>query len=284
MRVIARPGGRRPRLRLDLASIAVAPAGILLIVAAQAVEGLPIGALLQWQAALVVIGGTLSAVMVSYSPRELGEAVRAALRSFRRVDDDVDAMGAMLVALSIRAHRRGLMALESELDNLSDPFLREGLALAVDDTPADTLRELLSVESGARELEDAAPARVFEAAAGYAPTLGILGAVLGLVDVMRNLSAPGALGSGVASAFVATIYGVGIANLVLLPLAGRLRERAALAARRRELITHGLCAIHLRMNPRLVAQKLRSFCTRMPRIEEIAAPRGMPEPRSRIPA
>jgi len=133
---------------------------------------------------------------------------------------------------------------------------------------------LLVIESGARDAEEEAPARVFEAAAGYAPTLGILGAVLGLVQVMQRLGSPGSLGSGIAVAFVATVYGVGSANMILLPVAGRLRERATHAARRRELMTHGLCAIHGRMNPRLVARKLRSFSTEMPKIEEIATRLG----------
>jgi chemotaxis protein MotA len=113
--------------------------------------------------------------------------------------------------------------------------------------------------------------RIFEAAAGYASTMGILGAVLGLMRVMEHISAPGMLGSGIALAFVATVYGVGAANLVLLPIAGRLRERALARARRRELIIAGLRALQQRMNPRLVAQKLRAFSSRMPRIDELNA-------------
>jgi chemotaxis protein MotA len=261
----------RSRLRLDIGSIAVLPAGILLIVVAQTIEGMPLGSLLQWPAALIVVGGTLAAVMISYSPDEIGKAVRSAAGTFTRVPDDTDALAATMVTLAMRAHRRGLLALENDIDAVPDAFLREGLVLAIDGSSLDTLRELLAIESGAREAEEEAPARIFEAAAGYAPTLGILGAVLGLVQVMQRLGTPGSLGSGIAMAFVATVYGVGAANLLLLPIAGRLRERAGLAARRRELMTHGLCAIHERMNPRLVARKLRSFSTDMPRIEEIAS-------------
>jgi chemotaxis protein MotA len=271
---MARTPRGRHRLRLDLASIAVVPAGVILIVAAQAIDGVPLGALLQWPAALIVLGGTLAAVMISYTPHELMTAVRAAGRTFLHSQDDTDALAATMVALSIRAHRRGLLALESEIDNLSDPFLREGLVLAVDGGSIEALRELLAIESGAREAEEEAPARVFEAAAGYAPTLGILGAVLGLVQVMQRLGSPGSLGSGIAVAFVATVYGVGSANMLLLPIAGRLRERATHAARRRELMTHGLCAIHARTNPRLVARRLRSFSTDMPKIEDIATRLG----------
>jgi chemotaxis protein MotA len=268
-----RPRGRN-RPRLDLASIAIVPAGIVLIVIAQVIDGVPLGSLLQWQAALIVLGGTLAAVMISYSPRELMSAMRAAGRTFLHSQDDTDALAATMVALAIRAHRRGPLALENEIDGVADPFLREGLVLAIDGGPIEALQELLEIESGAREAEEEAPARVFEAAAGYAPTLGILGAVLGLVQVMQRLGSPGSLGSGIAVAFVATVYGVGAANLVLLPIAGRLRERATHAARRRELMTHGLCAIHERLNPRLVARKLRSFSTAMPKIEDIATRLG----------
>lgn len=270
------------RLRLDIASIAVLPAGVALIMLSQIGDGVSILALLHWPAALIVLGGTLAAVMVSYSPGELLKAVHAAGRTFVASEDDTDALAATLLALSIRAHRRGAMVLEAEAETLGDPFLRDGMLLAIDGSPIETLRELLAVESAAREAEDEAPARIFEAAAGYSPTLGILGAVLGLVQVMQNLGAPGALGSGIAAAFVATVYGVGSANLLLLPIAGRLRERAARAERRREMMTHALCAIHLRTNPRLVAQKLRSFSTQMPRIEEIAtrmAGRAAPIPK-----
>jgi chemotaxis protein MotA len=141
----------------------------------------------------------------------------------------------------------------------------------VDGAAPEMLNDVLALETRAQEAEEDIPARIFEAAAGYAPTMGILGAVLGLMRVMEHLSAPGMLGSGIALAFVATVYGVGFANLVLLPIAGRLRERAVVRARRRELIVQGLQALQTRMNPRLMSQKLRAFTTRMPRIEELAA-------------
>jgi chemotaxis protein MotA len=184
--------------------------------------------------------------------------------------DDIETVAATLVSLSIRAHRRGLMAVEEDADQIADPFLREGVLLVADAESAETLKEWLALESETREADDEAPARVFEAAAGYAPTLGILGAVLGLAQVMQKLSAPGVLGSEIAVAFVATIYGVGLANLVLLPVAGRIRERAAAAARRRDMIAQALCAIRSDMHPRLVAQKLRAYAASLPRIEELA--------------
>ncbi len=255
----------------DVASMLVAPLGIVVVVIAQRVSGLNVDALVHAPAALVVFGGTLGAVLISYSPRELGAATRAAWRAFRVKDDDVESLAATLVGMSVRAHRHGLMAIESEVETLGDSFLRHGLTLAVDHTETSVVEEFLVAERSAREADDEAPARVFEAAAGYAPTLGILGAVLGLIRVMQDLGTPAALGAGIAAAFAATAYGVGIANLVLLPIAGRLREQAARASRRRDLIAQGVCAIHKRTNPRLVAQGLGVPVT-VPRLDDVMQP------------
>lgn len=261
---------RRRRRRLDLLSIALAPAGVVVILLAQQVDGGALSSLMQGPAALIVFGGTLGAVLVSYRPREIVQAIRGALGAFLVPDHDVDGLATTLTALSIRAHRGGLLALENDLDRIADPFLRHGLTLAVDDTPHATLEDFLTAEKAARDSDEEAPARVFEAAAGYAPTFGILGAVLGLMRVMEHLDAPAALGTGMAVAFVSTAYGIAAANLVLLPLAGRLRERAALASRRRELIIQGVSAIQQRLHPRLVAQKVGVYSDEMPALEELA--------------
>ncbi len=263
---------RRGIFGFDISSIIVAPIGLAVLLVAQRVSGLTIQSLVHVPAALVVFGGTLGAVLISYSPRNILDACRAAGRAFRVVDDDVDALATTLVGMSVRAHRHGLMSIEADVEKLGDPFLRHGLTLAVDNSDPGVIDEFLAAERSARDAAEEAPARVFEAAAGYAPTLGILGAVLGLIRVMQNLGTPATLGSGIAAAFVATAYGVGIANLVLLPLAGRLRERAFHAARRRELITQAVCAIHKRSNPRLVAQGLRAHSVDMPRGVEDVAP------------
>jgi chemotaxis protein MotA len=283
-RPVASPRRREPRL--DILSIALAPLGIVVVLLAQFLDGSPLGALIQGSSALVVGGGTLAAILVSFTPAEVMRAVRAAGHAFRTPDDDIDRLAAQMVTLSVRAHRKGLPALEPDIDDIDDRFLRDGLALVVDGTSATILGEMLAVETAAREAEEDVPARIFEAAAGYAPTMGILGAVLGLMRVMEHLTAPGTLGSGIALAFVATVYGVGGANLVLLPIAGRLRERAVLQARRRELITQGLQAMQQRLNPRLLAHKLRAFSDRVPRIDELnaPAPQGRPVRSPRIPA
>lgn len=261
---------KKTRRRFDIAAILLAPFGVAVVLLSQYVDGGSGSALVQGPAALIVLGGTLGAVLLSYSPSQVIAACRAALKGFERRDDDADALAATLVAMSIRAHRRGVLSLEAESDAIDDDFFREILSLAVDGTAPDVFRDLITVQKAARDADEDTPARVFEAAAGYAPTMGILGAVLGLMRVMQSLGAPGTLGAGIAVAFVATVYGVGIANLVLLPIAGRLRESAAHAARRREIIAHGLDAIHRRLNPHLVARKLKVFSSALPRVEDIA--------------
>lgn len=247
-----------PRKRaFDVASLMTLPLGILIVLGAQWLEGGSPRSLLQGPAALIVFGGTCAAVLVSYSPKEVARALRTVAASFERVPDDMDSLMTTLVGIAGRAHRKGLMALEAELGGLDNRFLSDGLTLIVDGVSIETLQDMAAAERRARDADAEMPARVFESAAGYAPTLGILGAVLGLIEVMQHLSEPASLGSGIAVAFVATVYGVGAANLLFLPLAGRLRERAELASRRRDLIAEALFAIHARTNPRLVAHKLK---------------------------
>jgi chemotaxis protein MotA len=247
---------RRKRV-LDVASLLTLPLGVVIVLAAQWLEGGAPRALLQGPAALIIFGGTCAAVLVSYSPREVGRALRAVAATFERITDDTDVLMSRLVAIASRAHRKGLMSLETEIGDIDHRLLRDGLTLIVDGTSIEVLRDMVATERRAREADEEMPARVFEAAAGYAPTLGILGAVLGLIEVMHHLTEPAALGSGIAVAFVATVYGVGAANLLFLPLAGRIRERAAFAGRRRDLVAEALFAIHARTNPRLVAHKLK---------------------------
>ena len=257
---MAAPVRKKTRMpRFDTASILMLPLGIIIVIVAQMIEGGSPNSLLQAAAALIVFGGTAAAVLVSYSPQEVMRATRSVIDTFRVVDTTTDQLAQRLVAIAGQAHRKGLMALENELTIIEDPFLAGGLSLVIDGVAIESLRDITATERRARDADEEAPARVFEAAAGYAPTLGILGAVLGLIQVMQHLSEPGSLGSGIAVAFVATVYGVGSANLIFLPLAGRLRERAATNSRRRDLIAEALFAIHERMNPRLVAQKLRAL-------------------------
>ena len=260
----------RPRPVYDSLSIVGLPLAVAAIVGGHLLEGGSVGSLFQAAAGLIVFGGTLGAVLLSHSMREVKDAVRSLRYVF--VDDMqpatqvLDAIG----RLAVKARKDGILSLEDEIPSLPDPFMRRGLRLAVDGTNPTTLRSMLEAENDSREEHEEGPARVFEAAGGYAPTVGILGAVLGLIHVMENLSDPGKLGAGIAVAFVATVYGVGSANLLLLPVGSKLRARAIRRARRREVILEGVLAIQEGQNPRLIDQKLRGLLAN----DDVAAPAG----------
>ena len=245
--------------RVDVAILIGAVVGIGLVLGGHGLEGGRMQSLLQGAAAVIVFGGTLGAVLLSFPLRDL----RTAVTSLRHlvVDDAPPADGtvALIGRFAVRARKEGLLALEDDADRMSDPFLKRALALAIDGTASTTLRAMLEDEIATREEMEEIPARVFEAAGGYAPTVGILGAVLGLIHVMENLADPSNLGSGIAVAFVATIYGVGSANLIFLPIGSRFRARAQRNARRREAVLEGVMAIQEGLNPRLIDQKLRGL-------------------------
>jgi len=254
---VTRTGDKKRRV--ELTTLAGALVGVGLVLVGHGLEGGRLGSLLQGAAALIVFGGTIGAVLVSFPL----EDVRRACVSLKYlvVNDDapVEDVLSTVGRFALKARKEGLLALEEDADRVGDPFLRKGLTLAIDGTNSTTLRSMLEDEISSREDADQMPAHVFEAAGGYAPTIGILGAVLGLIHVMENLSDPSNLGSGIAVAFVATIYGVGSANLILLPVASKLRSRASRLARRREVILEGIMAIQEGLNPRLIEQKLRGL-------------------------
>ena len=250
---------KRRASRLEYATIFGLPAAIGIVVLAQVLEGAPPRALWQPTAALVVFGGTLAAVLVSYPVALVRRTFAAIKDTFISRADPVEAVLEEIIHYSQVSRRKGLIALESEIDRAVDPFLKFALGLAVDGTNAKIARQILEVESDARREFAEAPADVLETAAGYSPTLGILGAVLGLIHVMQSLGEPSKLGGGIAVAFVATVYGVGSANLVLLPLATKLRGSARRAAINRELIIEGITAVQEGLNPRVIEQKLRGF-------------------------
>ncbi len=245
--------------RLDLTSLVGFPLSIGLILLGQMLEGGKLGSLLQMAAALIVFGGTFGAVLVSFSITEVWRAFKA-LRDVvvEQVHDPEEAID-KIVRYATQARKQGIMSLEDSLDEEPDPFMRRGLALAVDGSNPHIVREMLEMEIEAREKDEELPARVWESAGGYAPTIGIIGAVLGLIHVMDNLSDPSKLGAGIAVAFVATVYGVGTANLIFLPIGTKLRVRAQMNAWRRELLLEGILAIQEGLNLRLIEEKLRGF-------------------------
>ena len=170
-----------------------------------------------------------------------------------------DALVDSVVALADRARREGLLALEDAIREVEDPFLRRGLELAIDGTDPEDLREILESEIEAKRKGDKVGAKLFGDMGGYAPTIGIIGTVLGLVHVLENLSKPDELGHLIAGAFVATLWGVLTANVLWLPLGNRLKRISDLECAQMELAVEGICSIQAGANPRLVARKLRSL-------------------------
>jgi chemotaxis protein MotA len=245
--------------RVDIVSLLSLPLVLAVLIATQWLEGGRLRTLLQPAAAFIVFGGTFAALLLSFPVATLRRAVVALRRAFSSEPPRTRALIARFGQYAGRSRRLGIMTLEADIAGESDPFLARALELAVDGLPQASVRHALEIDSNTREDTDNESADVLEAAAGYTPTLGILGAVLGLIHVMEHLAAPAAIGSGIAVAFVATVYGVGAANLVLLPLAARLRGRAREAAAARELIIEGTLTLQQGMHPRLVEAHLDGF-------------------------
>jgi chemotaxis protein MotA len=253
---LPRPSRKR---RIDVGSVVGMPAAIVVVLMAHVMEGGTARSLWQPAAALVVLGGTFAALCVSYPLAALFDAVGAVWHSFGHQLPEMERVVAELTEYAQRARRKGPAVLENDLDTISDLFVRDALTLAVDGAKAETARQVLEIDGAVRRERFENAADVLETAAGYTPTLGILGAVLGLIHVMEHLTEPSRLGSGIAVAFVATIYGVGVANLLLLPLATKLRGFAHAEAQRRDVVIEAVVAIQEGLNPRFIEQKLRGY-------------------------
>jgi len=241
---------------ISLIGITLALAAILV---GQVLEGGHVGSLVQPTAFLIVIGGTLGAVMLQSSLRVFRTGMQMVRWVFVPPTLDYAALIAQVVSWSHVARKEGLLSLESQIPAIEDPFIQKGLQLLIDGVEPERLREVLEVEIDCWESQMKQGARIWEAAGGYAPTIGILGAVMGLIHVMGNLADPSQLGSGIAVAFVATIYGVASANLVLLPVASKLKSIALRQSRYREMLLEGILSIAEGENPRSIELKLQGF-------------------------
>ena len=239
-----------------IVGIVVALGAILL---GNMLEGGHAGSMVGGPAALIVLGGTIGAVIVQYPFSTISAALKAAGGTFKKPATDPAKIVDEIVEYANRARRDGILALEKVSETASDPFLKKALKMAVDGVDSQTLRETLEVAIGQEEEHGEDAAKVFEAGGGYSPTVGIIGAVLGLIHVMSNLSDIAAVGQGIAAAFVATIYGVAVANIVFLPLAGRIKLAVREQALLRELTLTGVLGIQAGLNPKLVRERLSQF-------------------------
>ena len=233
--------------------------GIVAILGGQVLEGGHVGSLTQPTALLIVLGGTMGAVMLQSPYATFVRGMRMVRWVWYPPVIDPQALIRQITVWSQLSRREGLLALENSLNQLKDPFARKGLQLLVDGAEPERLREVLEVEIDAFEQQQRAAARIWEAAGGYSPTIGILGAVLGLIHVMENLSEPSKLGAGIAVAFVATIYGVGFANLVFLPIAKKLVAHISALTLQREMFVDGIVGIANGDNPRIIASRMQGY-------------------------
>jgi chemotaxis protein MotA len=245
--------------KIDLATFAGLVLAIAGILGGLLLEGGRAADVLQYTAAMIVVAGTAGAVMVTTPPSLLLAAIRRVKDVLWDTTPSTAIVTAQLLEFARQARRTGIVSLESEMEKLSDPFFRKALLLAVDGMDLQDQRRVMELEIEITERRGEAEAKVFEAAGGYAPTIGIIGAVLGLIQVMKHLEDIERVGHGIAVAFVATVYGVGLANLILLPMGNKLKARVERSVHFKELIVEGVIAIAEGMNPKLIESKLEAF-------------------------
>jgi len=240
----------------SLSGIVLAVGGIL---AGLLLEGGNLRQILQPTAAMIVFGGTLGAVMLQFPLSVVGHAMRRFGSVFVSPKKNPQETIRQLVQYAQKARKEGIVSLDADLAQIDDPFLKKSLMLAVDGTEPEELRKIMELElDNQAEYEDQVP-QVFESAGGFAPTIGIIGAVLGLIQVMQHLDKIDEVGRGIAVAFVATIYGVGSANLLYLPVAGKMKLRIREEQIAREMTLEGVASILEGMNPRMLETKLLGF-------------------------
>jgi chemotaxis protein MotA len=239
-----------------ITGIILAVAGIL---AGLLLEGGKLSQILQPTAAMIVFGGTIGAVLVQFPLPVFISAFKHLANVFFEKNEDSTGQVQELVRYAIKARKEGIVSLDSELPNVQDEFLRKSLMLAVDGTEPQELRKMMELDLDNKAEQESHIPKVFESAGGFAPTIGIIGAVLGLIQVMQHLDNIDEVGKGIAVAFVATIYGVGSANIFFLPAAGKLKIRMRHQQILREMMLEGVVSILEGMNPRMLETRLMSF-------------------------
>ena len=244
---------------MDILSMVGIMLALVAIIGGNILEGGHTSSLVQLTAFVIVAGGTLGAVMVQTPIRTFVRAMGMASWVFVPMKLQLEETAEKVVNWSNIARREGLLGLEAIAEEESDQFARKGLQLLVDGSEPEVIRAILEVEIDNKEYQDIQAAKVFDGMGGYSPTIGIIGAVMGLIHVMNNLADPSKLGSGIATAFVATIYGVGFANLLFLPMANKLKSQVRNQTQFREMLVEGVISIAEGVNPRNIETKLQGY-------------------------
>lgn len=254
---------------MDLTSLIGPISGLALIMLAYTMEGGAIGSLMQITAALIVYGGTFGAVVFSFSQEQLISAMKATKRVFFTNHVDYKEIITEIVRYATKARKEGVIVLEKEAKNASDSLIKLGLEAVSDGADPSLVRDLMETQLAQMEAGSLSDLKVWESAGAYAPTFGIIGAVMGLIQVMKNLSDPSALGAGIAVAFVATIYGLIGANLVFIPISTKIKNKDHHVFIAKQMMIEGILSIQAGESPALIERKLLAFI-----LEEEAAHGG----------
>jgi chemotaxis protein MotA len=244
---------------VDITSLIGVLLGLAAVFGGAMLEGLPISSIVQPTAFIIVFGGLLGAVLLQSTMEDLINALKGVPTIFLGVKEKPAEVAQMLVGLALKARKEGILALQNDILHIEDPFLKKGLELMTDGTDPQLLRDLLETELGFYEEEINHASKVWEGAGGFAPTVGIIGAVLGLIHVMQNLNDPSKLGGGIAVAFVATVYGVGAANLLFIPMGGKLKGKRRTTIMTRAMMIEGILSIQAGESPNFIEEKLKVF-------------------------
>ncbi len=234
--------------------------GILMSLAAvfggALLEGLHLSALLQPTAAIIVFGGTIAAGLVSFPIQDVKQAIKSLKVIFKKVDMNPAPVIEEIITIATVARKEGILAIEGMRENIQDPIFKKAVKFVIDGFEAATVRDIMDAEIDMELEEEEAAAKVWEGLGGYAPTIGIIGAVLGLIHVMGNLSDPSQLGGGISVAFVATVYGVASANLMFIPFGTKIKRKAKMATLNKEVVKLGILGIQEGLNPHFLREKL----------------------------
>jgi chemotaxis protein MotA len=244
---------------VDKLSVTGVVLALIALIGGSILKGAGVAALVSPAAFVIVLIGTIAAILLHTPVDTFKQGMKMTKWVFRPPQQDAHGLIARIIEWSGTARKQGLLALEGIVEAETDPFIKKGLQMLVDGAEPEAIRSVLEVESQTREHQELQGAKVWEGMGIYAPTLGIIGAVLGLMSVMQNLADPSKLGTGIAAAFVATIYGIASANLFFLPMASKLKAVVASQTRVREMIVEGLISISQGENPRNIESKLKGY-------------------------
>jgi chemotaxis protein MotA len=244
---------------MDLASLIGTILGLSSVVGGQVLEGGHVSQILQGTAALIVFGGTFGAMLLSFPVNDIKKAVSLIPLIYQNVDLDVRPVIDEIIRIATIARKEGVLSVEGQRESIQNPLFKKTIKYVIDGFEPNTVKEIIDTEIYLAFEEEEAAGKVWEGAGGYSPTIGIIGAVLGLIHVMSMLNDPSKIGEGIAVAFVATVYGVGLANMFLIPWGTKIKRKAAQRMLSKEVVKLGVVGIQEGLNPHFLQEKLEVF-------------------------